>query len=133
MNILFVCKHNRFRSKVAEAFFKHYYKGNSVKAKSAGTVLDLMNPYIARNVNRIMRDKSIPMRDDGAVKVDTFILNWANKIIVVGDNVASEMFKDKDVVLWPIGDASENDVEMISRRVDEIEKKVLEFTNSLKE
>ena len=131
MNILFVCKHNRFRSKVAEAFFRHHYKGNSVKAKSAGTVLDLMNPYIARNVTRIMRDKGISMRDDGAVRIDSFILNWANKIIIVGDNVASEMFKDKDVAFWPIGDASEEDVETISRRVDEIEKKIIEFTNSL--
>jgi protein-tyrosine-phosphatase len=34
MNILFACKHNRLRSKVAEALFRKYNKNKKIKVKS---------------------------------------------------------------------------------------------------
>jgi len=48
MKILFVCKHNRFRSKVAEAFFNKLKKNKKIKAESAGLVLDKLRPYIEK-------------------------------------------------------------------------------------
>jgi len=38
MNILFVCKWNRFRSKLAEAYFKKVNKNKKIKVKSAGLI-----------------------------------------------------------------------------------------------
>ena len=38
VNILFICKHNRFRSKVAEAFFKKYNKNSKYEGYSAGLI-----------------------------------------------------------------------------------------------
>ncbi len=131
MNILFVCKHNRFRSKVAEAFFRHYCKKEDVYVKSAGTVLSMSNPFISRNTLRILRDKGVSIRDDGAKKVDSFVVNWADKIILVGDNVVSELFKGRNIVAWPIGDVSENDPEAMSRKIDEIEKRVVELVKNI--
>ena len=36
MNILFVCRYNRFRSRTAEAYFKKINKNKKIKVKSAG-------------------------------------------------------------------------------------------------
>ena len=37
-NILFVCKYNRFRSKIAEAYFNKINKNKLVSVKSAGII-----------------------------------------------------------------------------------------------
>ena len=137
MNLLFVCKHNRFRSKAAEALFRHHYKGESVKTKSAGLIADIMHPYVGRNVFLVLKGKGISIRDDGAKRVDDFILKWADKIVIVADNVSPDMFRGKDfiagkpIIFWDIPDVSENDMNGIIRRVNEIEKRVLELIKSL--
>jgi len=138
MNILFVCKHNRFRSKVAEALFRHHYKGDSVRAKSAGLTVDIMHPYIGRGVHHVMKEKGISIRDDGAIKIEPFLLKWVDKLIIVADNVSPDMFRDKEmlgnkpVAIWAVSDTSETDIEGIRWRVNEIEKKVLELINEMK-
>jgi protein-tyrosine-phosphatase len=132
MNILFVCKHNRFRSKVAEALFRHHYKGESVHVRSAGIMLDFMHPYMGRNAVHVLRNKGILLRDDGIRKMDGFLLNWADRVIIVADNVAPEYVRNKPVIVWHIKDASEHDVNDIARRIDEIERNVLELISHLK-
>jgi len=118
---------------VAEALFRHHYKGDSVKTKSAGLIGDIMHPYIPRNVMLVLRGKGVSVRDDGAKRIDDFILKWADKIVIVADNVSPDMFRGKDfiagkpIILWGISDVSENDVNGIIRRVNEIEKRVLEL------
>ncbi len=137
MNVLFICKHNRFRSKVAEALFRHHYKGDSVKVKSAGTIIDLMHPYVSRTVHEVLREKGVSLRDDGAVKLDPFMLKWADKIVIVADNVSPDMFRGREMmggkplVFWAIGDASESDIVGVRRRIGEIEVRVLELVKSL--
>ena len=43
-NILFVCKHNVFRSKIAEAYFKKVNQNREINAKSAGIIkADIIN------------------------------------------------------------------------------------------
>ena len=37
-SILFVCKYNRFRSRVAEAYFKKINKNKNISVKSAGII-----------------------------------------------------------------------------------------------
>jgi protein-tyrosine-phosphatase len=122
---------------VAEALFRHNYKGESVKTKSAGLAVDIMHPYIGRNVALVLRGKGVSMRDDGAKKIDDFILKWADKIVIVADNVSPDMFRGKvfiagkPVIFWDISDVSENDVNGITRRVNEIERRVLEMIKGL--
>ena len=137
MNILFICKHNRFRSKVAEALFRYHYKGDSVKAKSAGLTIDVMRPYVSRNVQSALKEKGVSIRDDGALKIDSFMLKWADRAIIVADNISPDMFRDKEMLgnkpvdFWGISDCSETDISGICKRVDEIEKKVLELIKTL--
>ncbi len=131
MNILFVCKHNRFRSKVAELMFKYYYKGERAQAKSGGILLDFAHPYMSRTVVRVLKDKGIPVMDNGAKKADDFLLKWADRVIIVADNVAPEYFKGKQISIWAIDDCPEDDSYGVSKRADQIEQKVLELVKSL--
>lgn len=133
MNLLFVCKHNRFRSKVAEALFRHHYKGDNVSTKSAGLIASLMHPYIPRNVVQILKRRGISIRDDGARRIEPFLLKWADNIIIVANDLEISMFKDRDfihgkkVFVWPITDCSENDMRGIEWRINEIEKNVIDL------
>jgi protein-tyrosine-phosphatase len=134
MNILFVCKHNRFRSKAAEALFKYHYKGESAKARSGGVILDFMHPYMSRNVVWALRARGVGIRDDGSRKVDDLLLKWADRIIIVADNVSSEFlkeFKSRVSAIWAVKDVSENDIHAIERRINEIEEKVKELIAGL--
>lgn len=137
MNLLFVCKHNRFRSKVAEALFRYHYKGDKIATKSAGLAIDVMHPYVSRNVLSFLRGKGISLRDEGAKKLDDFVLKWADKIVIVADNVSPDMFRGaefirgKPIIFWNIQDVSESDVPGIKKRINEIEKRVLELIESL--
>lgn len=138
MNILFVCRHNRFRSKVAEALFRHHYKGDSVKTRSAGLSVNMTTPFIGRGVHHIMKEKGISIRDDGAARLEPFLFKWADKMIIVADNVSPEMFRDREmlggkpIAIWPITDTSETDMDGIRARVNDIEKRVLELIGELK-
>ena len=133
MNLLFICKHNQFRSKVAEALFRHYYKGEKVKTKSAGLITDFRFPYTGRGVMQVMRAKGISIRDDGARKLDSFLLKWADNVIIVADDVVPGMFRNKEmiqgkkVIIWPVKDVSERDIPGIERKVNEIERNIIDL------
>jgi protein-tyrosine-phosphatase len=122
---------------VAEALFRHHYKGDSVRVRSAGLAIDIMHPYVARAVHDVMLGKSVSLRDDGAVKLESFLLKWADKLIIVADNVSPDMFRDREMIqgkpvtFWNISDASDSDAQGIRRRVDDIEKNVLELIKTL--
>ena len=57
MRILFVCKHNKFRSKVAETIFNKLNKNQGTEAESAGFTLDELRPHVEKNVVKIMKEK----------------------------------------------------------------------------
>lgn len=122
---------------MAEALFRHNYKGESVKTRSAGLAIDIMHPYVSRNAVSVLRERGISLRDDGAKKIDDFVLKWADKIVIVADNVSPDMFRGKEfvrgkpVIYWAISDTSENDIAGITRRVNEIEKRVLELIKTV--
>ena len=126
MKILFICKHNRFRSKVAEALFKKYDKKKN-EAKSAGMTLDLSRPYICENVQKTLKKKGIKKVDEQACKLKDYDLKWADKIIVVSDNIPRHAFPKeiiKKIEFWDVEDADECEKEKINEIVDNIEKRV---------
>ena len=122
MNILLVCKYNRFRSKVAEAFFKKY---TDHKVKSAGIIkgLPIDNEiYQCAEMFGLHLDKSIRTLDWNKLK-------WQDMIIIVASNVPKKLFEDirlvNKVKVWEIQDTIGRE-----RRIDVIkliEKKVKRF------
>jgi protein-tyrosine-phosphatase len=132
MRILFVCAHNRFRSKVAEALFFKYTPDKKIEARSAGMGLDLMNQFVAQNVVLVLQEKGIKEIDEQSREITRFDIEWADKIVLVADNVSRNLFPaNKDIKIWKISDCGEEDLEGIKKRVNEIEKKIKEFIKKL--
>ena len=119
MKILFVCKHNRFRSKVAEALFNKYNKDKENEAKSAGVKLDIM--HVAENVKKALEEKGIKEVDNLPREVSEKEIKWADKIIVVANDVSTENFPKEKTEVWFVSDINQGDLEGIRKRVDMIE------------
>ncbi len=125
MKILFVCKHNRFRSKVACVIARKLDSRNEYK--SAGISLDLMRPYICGNVKQELARRGYEIKDEKAREINGYDLKWADKIIIVADNISSDIFKRKTKVkieTWKISDADEQEFENIRKIVENIEERV---------
>ena len=132
MKILFICKHNRFRSKVAEALFKKY-AGLFHQAKSAAVEIDLTFPYVADSVKEVLSSYGVRQVADAPVKVSENLVKWADKIIIVANNVDAGLFPAHKTEVWSITDCDQNDVKSIRRRVAEINEHVLILLRSLSE
>ena len=129
MNILFVCKYNRFRSKVAEAIFLALNKNKKIKVRSRGTILDKLKPYVARSVIKIMKKKGYKV-EGKPKKISKKDISWSDLIIIVADNVR---LKSRNVVYWKISDVSQEDIRGIKERVNKIEKRIKKLVLNLNE
>lgn len=130
MKILFVCKHNRFRSKVAEALFNKYSLGQH-QAKSAGIKLDVFFPYVAASVKNVLREYNIINVSDAPVLVSRDLISWAERIIVVADNVDLSAFPRDKTEKWSIADCDQDDLPAITLRVRDIDGRVRDLLHGL--
>lgn len=118
MNILFVCKYNRFRSRIAELYLKKINKNNLINIKSAGIIQGEM-PF---NKKEIVLSKEIGININGKIKCLKFRdISWADLIIIVANNVPISLFKskrfEKKVVVWNIPDVYPDSKEEFIRKV----------------
>jgi len=151
VNILFICKHNRFRSKIAEAFFNKYInklndakinkdkkeknKIKKHKARSRGVIKDI---DVAENVIRVSKEKGIKLSSKKSVKLAKEDIKWANVIIIVANNVNinsvclnKEDLKGKKIIKWKISDINQGDYEGILKRAEAIEKRIKKLVSIL--
>lgn len=139
MNILFICRHNRFRSKVAEAFFNFYIKQDKFfynrnkenKARSRGIIKDIDT---SENVVEVLKGHNIELKSKKSIKVSEKDLKWADLIVVVADDIKNSdlKVKDKKIIKWKISDVDQNDINRMRQRVNIIEKKVLSLLKNFK-
>ena len=132
MNLLFVCKFNRFRSKVAEAIFLKLNEDETVEVKSAGLLIDLMRPYVAPNVRKALEKRGYNVVNETSRRIDDYLLGWADRIVIVADNVSADLFPKGKTEVWGIGDCDEGDEEKIGEIVGKIEVKVRSLIASIK-
>lgn len=132
MKILFICKHNRFRSKTAEALFSYYNKNKKNKANSAGVKLDPLHLHVAPLLKSVLKDKGIKIINDKSVATSDKLFKWADKIIIVADNISTEGFPEEKTEVWKIQDCDQEDEDGIRFRVGQIETKVKELLLKLK-
>ena len=136
-NVLFICKYNRFRSKVAEAYFKKITANYSeFKAKSAGII---KGSYpLDSNQKKIAKQMGIDINNPPQ-GLSVELLRWSDIIVIVADNVPTMLFRNqkrygKRVIHWNIPDAHHTDlngirnrVKLIKRHVDRFAKLLLKF------
>ncbi len=135
-NILFICKYNRFRSKVAEAYFKKINKNKNLSVKSAG-VIEVNKPLTPKEKNRsnYIKNKfnlSISPKSRG---LDVTLLEKQDKIIIIADDIPKKIFdnwrwKDK-VTIWKIRDEMGDNKKNIDKIVKFIKKKVDKLVKDL--
>ncbi len=130
--ILFICKHNVFRSKVAEAYFKKLNKKNC-ESKSAGIITSKTSNPIQRNVSkRIGIIIKGPSRN-----ASTELLKWADLIILVANDVSPYLFNydkrhETKLIVWKISDVLNNNEQDIEKAIKSIRKKVKSLIKTLR-
>src|SRR3989344_5555569 len=135
MKILFVCKYNRFRSKVAESLLLKYCADEDIdiNVDSCGILIDEARPYVAEITKLLLAQKKAHVKNEHSKRVTPYLISWADKIIIVADNVLLEgVFPKNKTEVWAVKDASEHDPIGSLRAVEEIDKKVIALVLNIK-
>ena len=130
MNLLFICRYNRFRSKVAEAIFNKLNEKKESKARSRGIILDKERDYVEKNVIVLLKEKGYGIKNTKPLRICERAIEWADKIIVVADNVEYD-FGNKEIEVWKVQDCNANEKEKIKKIIEQIESKVKILIKSL--
>jgi len=124
MNVLFLCKYNRFRSKLAEAFFNKISKRH--QAKSAGII---KGPHIDEPIRLCAKQNGVEIKGTPQI-LDICLLEWSNMIIIVADDVQDSILRDnfslqdKTLRQWAVHDTSNKNTAEMDNIAKIIEKKV---------
>ncbi len=129
MKIAFVCKYNRFRSQIAEAYFNKLNKNKSIKVYSAGVIkgwpIAKTTKKIAKELGIELSGKTKTLNEDLLVSLDL--------IIVVADNVPGDLFKGRvdKIIVWKIKDANQSNEKEIAKVIKRIKPKVEKLVKQL--
>ena len=132
-NILFICKWNRFRSKIAEALFNKYNKNKKYVAKSAGLI---KGSPVDKFQQKVCKQKGILIKNPPR-GLSTKLLKQQDIIILVANDVPKSIFKGnwenkQKLIVWKIEDSKEDNAKKVSEIVDSIDKKIKKFVKELK-
>jgi protein-tyrosine-phosphatase len=133
MNILFICKYNRFRSKIAESVFNKLNKNKNHKAKSAG-IIKGSYPLDKNQVKEAKRQQILLKGYPQGITTD--LLRWQEMIIIVANDVPSLLFKEnlkynKKVAVWSISDAKTDNKKEIAGIIKKIKQKITKLTEEI--
>jgi len=129
MKILFICKYNRFRSQVAERYFRKINKNKSIKSYSAGVI---KGTFIAKSVKDI--GKKLGINLSGKPKgINEKLLKDVDLLVITANDVPKQLFekKTRKVIKWNIPDTSQDDLCNIERISRMIMKKVDKLNETL--
>ncbi len=131
-NILFICRYNRFRSRIAETYFNKINKNKDTFAKSAGLIRG--EPITSA---QIIPAKKFGLDISGVPQELSYkILDWQNIIVIVADDVPGNIFSKKNketkkVFYWKIKDANLRKGRTAEVVIKELIVKVKEFEKQL--
>jgi arsenate reductase (thioredoxin) len=130
-NVLFVCVQNAGRSQIAEGFFKKYAP-KGYETISAGTLPTFqINPIAVE----VMKEVGIDISKQKPKDLTEDMMRKATTIINMGcmdDKFCPTLFVPK-VIDWGIEDPKDKPIEKVREIRDEIERKVLEIIDSIRE
>lgn len=132
MNILFLCKHNVFRSRTAEAYFKKINKNKNLKISSAGP---LKGEDCSKNQKKALKEEKIKFisKPKG---LSVKLLRKQDLLIIVANDLPIILFNNKDynkkVISWDIPDVLDDDKQKSHKTIQMIKNKVEELVEELK-
>jgi len=132
-NVLFVCKYNVFRSKIAEEYFKKINKNKKIKIASRGFIVggapDRAQLAGARMLRVKLKGKPKPVNLKELLKADL--------IILIADDVPKIMFNywlaplEKKIIVWKIKDEQRKNMRNIEKIVNRIKKNIEKLVKDL--
>lgn len=141
--VLFVCKHNIFRSRVGEELFNNMYKGNKYFADSAGIISwkkeDLKGDQMFVAETKLAKEFGVNLRNIESKPLTSSLLKKTNTVIIVADDVPKEIFNDKafkgNILVWKTPDVKQKDKDkkgVAEKSIKFIEKNVKNLVKKLK-
>jgi protein-tyrosine-phosphatase len=126
MKILFVCKYNAFRSRIAEEYFKKINQNKNIQVISRGIMTGGISNGMQRRISRELLGINIAKRKSRELNVRELI--QMDLIIVVANDIPRIIFnypliKDK-VIIWKIKDELKKKEENIKKIVLLVKKRV---------
>lgn len=118
------------RSKIAESLARAYIKNKEVDIRSAGLMMDPIRPFVGKEVVEVLKQRGLEV-DEKSNLITKQSVEWANKIIVVSDNLALNSFPPEKVEIWGVPDAREDDKFSILTSMNEIEKQVQQLAGRI--
>ena len=104
---------------------KHY--SNRFEVKSAGLILDPVEPFILNRSVAFLEEKGISVDNPNSQLINDQLIKWADKIIIVADDVSNDSFPKEKIIRWDIADIHGPSVEKLNALSDQIDVKVKEF------
>jgi len=133
--ILFVCKHNRFRSRVAEAYFNKIKPRKNIATRGGGLIVGTY----PLDKTELIAAKKLGLNINGKPQALTMQkIIWADLTIIVANDIPSSLFDyyrkryKKNIIIWQIQDITPGqgvkDAEVIIKkimlRVDDLVKSI---------
>jgi protein-tyrosine-phosphatase len=130
MKIIFVCKHNRFRSKTAEAYFKKINKNKNISVSSGGIIKGIP---VAKTVVKVGKELGIRISRKTRCLMEKDLVA-ADMVIITANDVPATLFKPrfKKVRVWKFPDCSQDDKKTIKKIMKDVMRKVRELNKKLK-
>jgi protein-tyrosine-phosphatase len=135
MKILFICKYNVFRSKIAESYFKKINKNKNINATSAGFI----DGGVADKTQKSVAKKLLGVEIKGKIKhLSLDLIREQDLVVVVAKDVPRIMFNHSEgygnakFVYWGIKDEQLENRKNVEKIVKKIGKKVDELVKKLK-
>jgi len=129
--IIFICKHNVFRSRIAETLFNRLNKNLQFKAKSAGIII---GQHPNKNQADVIKKRGIEIKGNPA-GLSIKLLDQQDIVILVANDVPPSIFPKKytkKLIVWKIPDVTNGDKREIDRVIRLIEKGVKDLIKKLK-
>ncbi len=128
--ILFVCKYNRFRSRVAAEYFKKLDKNKKFEVSSAGLIKgEPVNSVAAKTA------REFGLNIHGKTRgLSSELLKKQDRVVIVADDVPSEVLKDhcRKIIVLKVKDTKVINARILRQIIKEIIKKVDDLNKRLK-
>ena len=135
MKILFICKYNAFRSRIAEEYFKKINKNSKIQVISRGFIMGGNSDNEQREISNKLLGINIAKRKHLPIKISE--LKEADLIIVVANDIPKIMFNYslaplyKKLIIWKIKDEQKRNKRNINKIVLSIKERVENLNETL--
>jgi protein-tyrosine-phosphatase len=131
--ILFVCKYNAFRSRVAEEYFNKINKNKNIQARSCGIIAGGNSDKEQLKTSKKILGINIQKRKSRVIEIKDLLKS--NLIIIVADDVPKIIFNfykiKAKIIVWKIKDEWYKNERNIEKLVLTIKNKVDKLNKSL--